>query len=302
MTVRGKIFAIKRFSLHDGPNLRTTVFFKGCPLHCRWCHNPEGISRQLQTVSSVDRCIGCGECIVHCPQQALSMGSTGIERDVNRCDNCGECVQRCPALVHEQTGRQVTVDEVISEISKDLPFYDQSGGGVTFSGGEPFDQPEFLMALLAACGELSIHRTVDTSAYVSGERLRAALAVTDLMLCDIKHMDSSVHKEYTGVGNERILENIRLLAGSGCDLRIRLPLIPGVNDSLSNIAATIRFIKSLDVVRCVDVLPYHRAAEAKYRKLKSVYPGNNIAEPTDSSLEQVVTLIERQGLEAVVGG
>ena len=230
------------------------------------------------------------------------MGNSGIERDTDRCDNCGECVHRCPALAHEQTGWQVTVDEVMGEVIKDLPFYDQSGGGVTFSGGEPFDQPEFLMALLIACRELSIHRSIDTSAYVSSEHLLAAAKLTDLMLCDIKHMDSGEHEKYTGVGNERILDNIRLLAASGCELRIRLPLIPGVNDSRDDIAAAVEFIKHLETVRCVDVLPYHRAAEAKYRKLDIVYPGNDIAELAGSSLEQAVALIRQQGLEAVVGG
>ncbi len=278
------------------------MFFKGCPLRCGWCHNPEGIPRRLQTVMSPGRCVGCGECIAHCPQQALSIGSGTIERDLDRCDSCGECVHRCPALAHERTGWQVTVDEVMGEIIKDLPFYDESGGGVTFSGGEPFDQPEFLMALLTACRDLSIHRSIDTSAYVSREHLLAAAKLTDLMLCDIKHMDSAEHEKYTGIGNERILDNIRLLAASGCELRIRLPLIPGVNDSCDNIAATIEFIKRLETVRGVDVLPYHRAAEAKYRKLDIVYPGDGITELADSSLEQAVALIKQQGLEAVVGG
>jgi pyruvate formate lyase activating enzyme len=302
MTVTGKIFAIKRFSLHDGPHLRTTVFFKGCSLDCRWCHNPEGISRRLQTVSSVDRCIGCGECISHCPQQALSIGAHGVERSIDICDSCGECVQRCPALVHEQTGWQVTVDEVMKEIEKDIPFYDQSGGGVTFSGGEPFDQPKFLMALLTSCRDLSIHRTIDTSAHASRINLLAAAEHADLILCDIKHMDSEQHKKFTGVGNERILENIRLLAESGCELRIRLPLIPGVNDSRSNIAATIEFIKRLETVSSVDVLPYHQAARPKYKKLGTVYPGNTIPGLDNSSLEQTLVMLNQHGLAAVVGG
>lgn len=302
MTVIGKLFAIKRFSLHDGPHLRTTVFFKGCSLDCHWCHNPEGISRRLRTVSSVDHCIGCGECIIHCPQQALSLGANGVERAIDKCDSCGECVQHCPALVHELTGWQTTVDEVMGEIRKDMPFFDQSGGGVTFSGGEPFDQPEFLMALLMACRELSIHRTIDTSAYASRDHLLAAAEIADLMLCDIKHMDSVQHKKYTGVGNERILRNIRLLADSRCELRIRLPLIPGVNDSRDNIAATIQFIKQLQNVSSVDVLPYHQAAKAKYKKLGTVYPGDTIPALANSTLEQTVVMLKQHGLQAVVGG
>lgn len=230
------------------------------------------------------------------------MGDRGVERSAGMCDSCGECVQRCPALVHERTGWEATVDEVMEEIRKDMPFYDQSGGGVTFSGGEPFDQPDFLMALLAACRDLSIHRAVDTSAYVSRADLLAAVELTDLMLCDIKHMDSVKHKEYTGVGNESILENIRLLAQADCEVRIRIPLIPGINDSPENISATIDFIKQLDNVSSVDVLPYHQAARAKYSKLGTDYPGSTIPELGNSALEQTVKLLNRRGLEAVVGG
>lgn len=230
------------------------------------------------------------------------MGSAGIERDLNRCNDCGECVQWCPALVHEQTGWQATVDEVMDEIRKDMPFFDQSGGGVTFSGGEPFAQPEFLMALLLACQDVSIHRTIDTSAYASRKIMLDAAKITDLMLCDIKHMDSGRHKEFTGVGNERILENIRALAGTDCELRIRLPLIPGVNDSRENIAATIKFIRQLECVSSVDVLPYHQAAKSKYRKLGAVYPGNTIPELDNGILEQTVTMLKENGLTAVVGG
>lgn len=302
MTVRGSLFAIKRFSLHDGPHLRTTIFFKGCPLQCVWCHNPEGISTSLRTISVNDRCVGCGECIEFCPRQALSRGPLGVERDVALCDTCGECVRRCPALVHEMTGYRAGVDEVMAEIVKDTPFYDQAGGGVTFSGGEPLGQPEFLMALLSACQSLSIHRTVDTSAYASPELLLETAERADLILCDIKHMDSTEHKKYTGVGNERILANIRLLAESDCQVRVRLPLIPGINDGYRNIVRTIDFIKDLEGINSVDILPYHRAARAKYEKLGVVYPGDDICELSRKTLEQTVALFEEHGLTIVVGG
>ena len=265
-TVSGIIFAIKRFSLHDGPHLRTTVFFSGCPLTCHWCHNPEGMSSDLKVVSSIEKCVGCGECISSCPQRALHIGPHGLERDQQACQVCAECVSSCPALVHEQTGWSVTVDDVMSEIRKDQPFYDQSGGGVTFSGGEPFDQPTFLMALLRACKTLGIHRAIDTSAYTSSQTLLEAAQLADLILCDIKHMDPAQHKRFTGVDNKLILENIRLLDEFPCKIRIRLPLIPGVNDSSDNIAATVSFIKQLDNIEAVDVLPYHQAAKTKYKK------------------------------------
>ena len=301
-TVSGFIFAIKRFSLHDGPNLRTTVFFSGCPLTCHWCHNPEGMSSDLKVVSSIEKCVGCGECISSCPQQALTMGSQGIERNQQACQLCAECVRSCPALVHEQTGWSVTVADVMTEISKDQPFYDQSGGGVTFSGGEPFDQPAFLMALLRACKRRGIHRAIDTSVYTSSQTLLEAAQLTDLILCDIKHMDPDQHKRFTGVDNKLILENIRLLDEAPCKIRIRLPLIPGVNDSSDNIAATVAFIKQLDTIEAVDVLPYHQAAKAKYDKMGSRYPGEYLSTLEDKSLEQTVALLDRNGITAVVGG
>ena len=300
--VSGTIFAIKRFSLHDGPHLRTTVFINGCPLRCDWCHNPEGLSIALRTVSSNERCVGCGECISYCRQQALSMGASGISRDLEKCDNCGECVHRCPALVHEQTGWLATVGEVLAEIEKDMPFYDQSGGGVTFSGGEPLAQPTFLLALLKECEKRSIHRTIDTSAHAPEQIINEVAGYADLIMCDLKHMDPVIHRIYTGVDNQRILENIRFLVDEGIRVRLRLPLIPGVNDSLENIRATIAFIKELKHIDVIDLLPYHQAARAKYRKMGTLYPGEYIPELTNDSLEQAVMLLERHGITPVIGG
>ena len=301
MKTVGTIFAVKPFSLHDGPNLRTTVFFKGCPLNCLWCHNPEGIQPATTVVSSPDKCVGCGECVAQCQQGALVLKENTIVRESEKCSCCFGCVEQCPALVHEAIGWQSDVAGIMEVVKKDIAFFDQSGGGVTFSGGEPLAQPEFLLALLKACGQLAIHRVVDTSVWAPSKVVREVAAYTDLFLCDIKHMDDSIHKKNTGVGNELILDNIRLLASKGQEIRIRVPLIPGMNDSPDNLLATAAFIKTLGI-SSIDMLPYHQAARAKYDKLNIVYPGETIKKTEDKDLHQAVTLMERCGLEVVIGG
>ena len=301
MNRTGIIFAVKPFSLHDGPNLRTTVFFKGCPLKCRWCHNPEGISFSPSVVSMTEKCVGCGECVRGCSSEALVMTAEGVHREVDRCSLCLQCVELCPALVHEPVGYRVKVEELIAEIAKDIAFFDQSGGGVTFSGGEPLAQPEFLMGLLEACGHLSIHRTVDTSAYASSETLMRVAEQTDLFLCDLKHMDDGIHREVTGVGNGSILENIRLLCREGRNIRVRIPLIPGINDSNDNLLKCIDFIHELRL-ESIDLLPYHNAAGAKYDKLEQPYPGETIRPATQEDLARAVDIFRRNNIETVTGG
>jgi pyruvate formate lyase activating enzyme len=205
------IFAIKRYALHDGPNIRTTIFFKGCPLACHWCHNPEGIDFKIKILILTGQCVGCGECIDICRKNALHLTAQGIHREIEKCTFCRTCVETCPALVHESTGWQVTTEQLLTEIKKDLPFYDQSGGGVTLSGGEPLCQPESLLALLQECGALGINRTVDTSGYAPTEILMRVAEHTELFLFDLKHMDNKLHRQYTGVANDLILHNLQTL-------------------------------------------------------------------------------------------
>ncbi|MCG6930971.1 MAG: glycyl-radical enzyme activating protein [Desulfofustis sp.] len=289
-------FDIKRYALHDGPSIRTTVFFKGCPLRCIWCHNPEGIRPGLEVVTVAERCIGCRECLDGCPETALSMESGGIVRDRGRCGLHLNCVEICPSLAHEAMGWQSSIDEIMEEIEKDRPFFDESGGGVTFSGGEPLFQAEHLIALLKRCGEMEIHRTVDTSGYADIDTLLEVAGHTDLFLYDLKHMDRRRHEALTGVDNGGILDNLRRLNDMRAHVRVRFPLIGSVNDDRQNLDAMGRFLSELDYISEVDLLIFHRLAAAKYRKLDREdlsFPGYA---PSADSLADAKEILEGYGL------
>lgn len=295
------IFAIKRYALHDGPDIRTTIFFKGCPLACHWCHNPEGIDFVVDILSLAEKCVGCGECLGNCPARALELTPAGIHRDHDRCTLCGTCIDTCPALAHEPTGRRIGLDELVMEISKDLPFFDQSGGGITCSGGEPLCQPEFLHAFLAACGRLGIHRAVDTSGFAPTATLLRIAEIADLFLFDLKLMDSTRHRRYTGVDNQIILANLKSLAATGKPVRIRIPLIDGVNTDEENIHASGAFAAGC-AVEGIDILPYHPSATAKYRKLKKNYQGTSFTAPTAETLARIVEILEHYSDDVRIGG
>jgi pyruvate formate lyase activating enzyme len=298
----GVIFAIKRYALHDGPDLRVTVFLKGCPLTCQWCHNPEGIAAAATMHTVPGKCVGCGECVEACPQGALSPSPEGMRRDQETCSVCGVCAEVCPALAHEAVGRKWTVPEVMAEIEKETPFFAGTGGGVTFSGGEPLAQPDFLEALLMACKGLDLHRAVDTSGFASATTISRVALNTDLFLFDIKHMDPAAHRSLTGVDNALILSNLRLLAQSGAQVALRLPLIPGLNDDEENIRRTGLLAVSLPGIRSIDVLPYHASARGKYTKLGLAYPGEAIEQSTPGSVERAVHILQHCGLEVRIGG
>lgn len=298
----GTIFAIKRYAIHDGPNIRTTVFFKGCPLACWWCHNPEGLHRAVELVWDGAKCIGCHACVKRCPSGSLTASPSGIQWAARTCAVCGGCVEACPSLALEATGREVSADEVLAEIVRDRPFFDRSGGGVTFSGGEPLAQPGFLLELLAACGRLAIHRVVDTSGFAPSDVLLHVAEETDLFLFDLKLMDRDRHHLYTGVSNEPILANLRLLAARGHAVQVRLPLIPGINDDAANLAATGEFVASLPGIGAIDLLPFHRAANAKYRKLHLPNPGEQLLPTRPESLDTAIKQLQTCGLRVRVGG
>lgn len=297
----GTLFAIKRYAIHDGPDVRVTLFFKGCPLSCHWCHNPEGVGKAPFMHSNTGRCVDCGDCLRACPQHALSFDGTERKRNTNRCKTCGECARVCPSLTHEVVGSVWTVADVVREIEKEAPFFEGTQGGVTFSGGEPLAQPRFLAALLEACAERGWHRAIDTSGFTLPEVLARIEPLTDLFLLDIKHMDTRRHQAFTGVPNERILENARWLARRGAGLRLRLPLVPGTNDDMENIVRTGHFAVFLGMEE-IDLLPYHDTGKNKYKKLGLPYPAQHITPPDPEAINRAVRLLNDCGLAVRIGG
>jgi pyruvate formate lyase activating enzyme len=298
----GTIFNVMRFSTHDGPGIRTTVFLKGCPLNCWWCHNPENWQQVPKEVYLPERCAGCGVCVENCPAGALSRSARGIAADPDRCRHCGRCIAVCPMEARESTGWSIGVPELMQSIARDIPFFEQSGGGVTFSGGEPFCQPDFLVSLLEACGRLEIHRAVDTSGYADAGALMRAARLTDLFLYDLKVLDPQKHRANTGVDNAKILSNLRLLSAAGADIIIRIPLIPGVNDGENDIADAGEFIASLPRRHAVHLLPYHRAANGKYRKLGLRYQGESVAPPPGEQVADAARRLSHFGFKVEIGG
>jgi len=298
----GIVFDIKKYAIHDGPGIRTTVFFKGCPLACRWCHNPEGMAAATQRIYHKERCIGCGECIQICPRKALRQSAEGIIADLPKCDLCQACADHCPSEAVEFIGQNVTVAEVVRQIEKDVAFYDQSKGGVTFSGGEPLMQPEFLLEMLDACGELDLHRTVDTTGYADTALLLKVAQKTDLFLYDLKLMDAENHRKYTGVSNEQILTNLMRLAQNDARIQVRVPVIPGINSDAENIDKTADFIHSIGGVENISLLPFHNSARGKYGRLKMQWIAPHIQPPTARLLQSVAARFKETGLKVTIGG
>lgn len=300
---QGLVFDIKRYAINDGPGIRITIFSKGCPLACRWCHNPESISPNIQKMFAAAKCIGCGACVRICPYDACQLTAEGVVTDCAACQVCGQCAEACPSKATEMSGHYETVADLLHEIEKERVFFDQSGGGVTFSGGEPLMHPEFLIEMLDACGLQNIHRTVDTSGLAKTEIVLEVASRTELFLYDLKLMDSKKHREFTGVGNELILLNLQRLAETGVAIQIRVPLIGGVNIDPDNIETTAQFVANLaGEKKSVSLLPYHAIAAGKDLRLgqKRVLAG--MAEPSAGDVEQVIQTFARHGLQATVGG
>jgi pyruvate formate lyase activating enzyme len=275
---------------------------KGCPLACQWCHNPEGIESSPFWSYKEERCIRCGECVENCPEQALCLEAGGVVSSGSPCTRCFTCTEICPAEAREKVGRKLTALELFNEIQKDTPFYDTSGGGVTFSGGEPLMQLEFLIELLKLCGNEQIHRAVDTTGHASYETLMSVTEETDLVLFDLKMMDSVKHEKYTGVSNHLILDNLRHLAQKEIDLIIRIPLIPGVNDDVDNLDRTGSFLNDLPGVQKVHILPYHDFQKSKFNRFKMQDGNWNITLPTQDMILYAKKRLENFGLKVAIGG
>jgi len=265
---QGLVFDVKKYAIHDGPGIRTTVFFKGCPLRCPWCHNPEGQLAKPEVMVKAPRCLpGCRVCIKSCELKAITRTPKALEVNRYECNGCGACADACPSQAIELAGRRMDAAEVSAKIFQDAIFHESSGGGVTFSGGEPLMQPEFLLELLRACRLHGIHAAVDTSGYAPQEQLRAAAGLTDLFLYDLKTMDDARHLECTGVSNAAILDNLAALGRMHQNIWIRIPIVPGFNDDAEQLDAAARFVASIPAVRQVSLLPYHPTGNHKSRWL-----------------------------------
>jgi len=298
----GIVFDVKRYAIHDGPGIRTTVFLKGCPLKCWWCHNPEGLSAEQELVYHQNRCILCGACIKVCPQHAVVAQDDAIVTEASACDLCRECVEVCAAESREIVGRTMSTEEVMTEVLKDMPFYQESGGGATFSGGEPLMQPEFLFSLLEACRRLDLHTAVDTTGHAGTQLLLKAAEKADLLLYDLKHMNPAIHQKYTGVSNEVILDNLKSLDAGEAKICIRFPLIPGINDDKSNVRATGAFLQQRSKVECVDILPFHGNLSGKYRRLGRDYRLENRTAPDAAHIHRIAEMLAEFGLKVTIGG
>jgi len=298
----GIIFDIKKFAIHDGPGLRTTVFFKGCPLACWACHNPEGKEKRKNLFVREERCTLCGDCLEVCEPGSISLDGGKLQVNRSTCTSCGLCIEKCLPGALVIAGREVSVQEVLEEIERDVVFYDQSGGGVTFSGGEPLSQPDFLLDLMHECKERDISIVVDTSGFAPLDLVESVAELADLFLFDFKLVDGKRHEDFTGSSNEGILENLTWLSENGPPMVIRVPLFSGINDDEENISALGKFVAGLPKKHTVDLLPYHNTGIDKYRRLDHPYKMGDALPPSDAEIEAVVRSLRTFGLTVLVRG
>lgn len=304
--MKGTIFNIKRYSIHDGPGIRTTVFLKGCPLNCVWCHNPEGIESGASFFYDAKKCLKCMSCVRSCPKGCISLYESTIKINFDRCTHCDACVKACPANALTKNGVCYSSHELFEMIKKDSPFFDESGGGVTFSGGEPMFQYDFLHEMLLKCKEHGLNTALDTSGYASVEKFDKIRRLVDVFLYDIKFADEAHHIQYTGVSNKLIMKNLKFLLSKEANVWIRIPLIPGINDTRENINGTIHILKDLGFSDRVHLLAYHDFSTVKMQKM--IEKVNRRAKGTINKnngqleLDTIKEIFQSQGFEVKVGG
>jgi len=297
------IFDLKRYAIHDGPGIRVNVFFKGCSLRCLWCHNPEGVSKDPELMVMPNRCAHCGDCVRACSYQALSQAENGgIVADRSKCTLCGDCVKACQREAIQIVGREVSVEEMVKEIEKDRIFFEQSGGGVTLTGGEPLFQPEFAEALIDSLHMKGIQVALDTSGYAPAETFLRLTKKSDLVLFDLKMMDGDEHKKYTGASNEIILKNLKALDDLGIPVWVRVPLIPGVNDDGKNLEKLADFLLELQSVKMINILPYHRGGVEKFRRLGRDKDFKVYEPPSQEKVDSVINFFKQKGFKVKQGG
>lgn len=294
----GTLFNIQRFSIHDGPGIRTTVFLKGCNLHCIWCHNPESVQKQPEIQFFPEKCIACGECVKICPHgaQILDGNQRIYVRDL--CQQCGQCTQDCFSGALVLTGKEWTPAEVLAEVEQDAPYYQTSQGGVTLSGGEPLLQPEFVSQLLEGCRERGFHTALDTAGNVSWKTFESLLPLTDLFLYDVKAFHEDIHRRATAVSNRLILENLRRLAETGKPIWVRIPVVPGINNSPDEIGEIARFLAPFKSVEWVELMPFHTLGAEKYDSLGRDYTARGITPPGILAVEPLLKLFESYQVHA----
>lgn len=302
MVMKGMVTNIQGFSIHDGPGIRTVVFLKGCPLECQWCSNPENIAPQPEIGFVKNLCVKCGKCAAACPEKAIifDQGQFPVT-DRNRCKGCGVCSDVCTREARVLYGKLMDVDEVFDIVNRDKMFFQASGGGVTVSGGEPFLQPEFVSALLDKCRQAGIHTCIETSGYAATSALRKVLQFTDLVLFDLKHMNSEKHCRYTGKPNDLIHENAGIVVDSNAGVFFRMPFIPEINDDDENIREIAEFLHQLGDKACnIQLMPYHELGKGKYKSLDKIYKLSEIKKPAQSQNEMARKMFESYGINCSI--
>jgi len=305
LLVKGLLVDVDRFASHDGPGIRVVVYLKGCSLRCLWCHSPESQLNRPEILYQDERCTACWLCLDACSEKALSKGWNRDHQvavlNRNLCNTCGKCVEVCYPGALRLAGNSISVGQLVAEVAKDIPFFESSSGGVTLSGGEPAMQPEFSYNFLLACKQRGIHTALETTGYGRWEVMSTLASVTDLLLYDVKSIDSDSHRHYTGVSNELILENLQRLTDLGHKIQVRVPCISGINDSEEQIRVTAKLVRRFGIKR-IAILPYNTATRAKYEWIGRPFALPDKETQSAEYLSSLAAICRHEGLEVQVGG